>query len=197
MNTLIGVSEYFGASKLTELVLPPLDQTPARVSPLAVPDAWYRHLLYYGLDHGAFNGAGISSEYYVPLSVGAEAIKAVLPLAADIATRSIGVEFRVIAPDDVWMSTANGDDSGGEPLFGLDFEWVADELAALPIMAKIEHALAEFKPRPHWGKLFTLAPSEYLPLYRRLNEFKRIVNELDPSEKFRNTFMNEKIFAEF
>ena len=194
---LIGINEYFGASKLTELLLPPLDQTPARMTPLGVPDAWYRQLPYYGLDHGAFHGAAISSEYFVPLSAGAAAIKAVLPLAPEIAPLSMVVEFRVIAPDDAWMSTANGESSGGEPLFALDFQWAPDEQATLPIIAKIEQALASFKPLPHWAKLFTLSPSNYLPLYRRLDAFKRIANELDPGGKFRNSFINEKVFAEF
>ena len=178
-------------------MLPPLAQAPGRLSPLGVPDAWYRHLLSYGLDHGGFNGAGTSSEYFGPLSTAAEAIKAILPLAGELANLSLGVEFRVTASDDLWMSTANGENLGGEPLFCLDFDWTNEEQAVLPMISKIENALAAFKPRPHWGKEFTIEPSAYLPLYRRLDSFKRIANELDPNGKFRNSFMNEKIFAEF
>ena len=213
--SVLDISEYFGATKLTKLVLPPLnvvlsppvqtlnssisiiklalDET-RLAPPLGLPDAWYRQLLYNSFDQ---NGIGMSSAYFVPLSAGADAIKAILPLAAEISNLSLGVELRVIAADDAWLSTANGENSGGEPSLSIDFGWLPDVQQALVMTSKIERAMASLKPKPHWGKLFTMEPSAYLPTYRRLDAFRRVANELDPHGKFRNSFLTEKIFVEF
>ena len=176
---------------------PPLDVPLARVSPLGRPEPWFRHLQWFsGLDHGAYNGLGTGSEYFVPFSAGPNAIKALLPLAAEIADATFTVLLRVVASDDAWMSTANGANLGGEPLLVIEFQWIGDKIAELSmLLARIESALGGFLPRPHWGMLFTMSPSAYLPLYQRLNDFKRIAHELDPRGKFRNSFLDEKIFA--
>lgn len=204
------VNDYFGATPLRQLQLPPMDSpSPGRVSPLGSIDSWHRHLLYWGLDHGAFVGAGLASEYFVPLKMGPSAIEALRPLAPEIAAISRGSEFRVVAPDSGWMSTTNGQNVwmeralyflliqiNGSASFGIDMGWDPSKLdALLRLLPKIEAALEPFNARPHWGKLFTMKPAKYLAKYSKFGDFKRIAKQLDPKRKFMNDFLRKNVFV--
>ena len=52
----------------------------------------------------------------------------------------------------------------------------------------IEEQLAPFDARPHWAKLFTMAPSRLQSLYARLAEYKELARHYDPKGKFRKDF---------
>jgi xylitol oxidase len=65
--------------------------------------------------------------------------------------------------------------------------------ALLPLL---EERLAPFDARPHWGKLFEMAPARLRALYPRLPNFRSLVHELDPAGKFRNAFLDRYIFDE-
>ena len=54
----------------------------------------------------------------------------------------------------------------------------------------IEKELQPFDARPHWGKLFTVAPSRLKTLYEKLPDFQKLVKEYDPNGKFRNEFLD-------
>jgi xylitol oxidase len=58
----------------------------------------------------------------------------------------------------------------------------------------IEGALAPFQPRPHWGKVFTLAPELVRSSYGMLPQFVSLVEGYDPTGKFRNAFLDRYIF---
>jgi xylitol oxidase len=58
----------------------------------------------------------------------------------------------------------------------------------------IERTLASFEVRPHWGKLFTLAPERLRVRYEKLPEFVALSRRYDPHGKFRNDFLNTNIF---
>jgi xylitol oxidase len=62
----------------------------------------------------------------------------------------------------------------------------------LPIM---EEKLAQFKPIPHWAKLFTIPPAVLQSRYEKLFAFKQLVDEYDPKGKFRNEFLNKAIYS--
>jgi xylitol oxidase len=59
----------------------------------------------------------------------------------------------------------------------------------------IEKELAPFGPRPHWGKLFTLAPAELQSRYEKLPEFKQLVMQYDPQGRFRNEFLATNLYG--
>jgi xylitol oxidase len=54
----------------------------------------------------------------------------------------------------------------------------------------VEASLAPFEPRPHWGKLFTLAPGALRARYERMDDFVELAARLDPNGKFRNGFVD-------
>ncbi|RYF63557.1 MAG: hypothetical protein EOO39_28315, partial [Cytophagaceae bacterium] len=55
--------------------------------------------------------------------------------------------------------------------------------------------LRQFGSRPHWGKLFTMAPSQLQSRYEKLPAFKQIVQEYDPTGKFRNTYLSTNLYS--
>ena len=59
---------------------------------------------------------------------------------------------------------------------------------------RMEEALAPFDPRPHWGKLFTLAPAVLRSRIERRSDFTALADRHDPGGKFRNAFLNEFVF---
>jgi len=61
----------------------------------------------------------------------------------------------------------------------------------------LEAALLPFQMRPHWGKMSTYGLDDYERCYgSKLDDFRRVANELDPSGKFRNDWARAKIFGE-
>ncbi|UFH52203.1 D-arabinono-1,4-lactone oxidase [Spirosoma sp. KNUC1025] len=63
------------------------------------------------------------------------------------------------------------------------------------VLPMIEKELAPFHARPHWGKLFTLAPATLQSRYEKLADFKQLVKEFDPKGKFRNDFLATNLYS--
>ena len=59
----------------------------------------------------------------------------------------------------------------------------------------IEAELAPFDARPHWGKLFTLAPATLRSRYERMDDFKQLAAKYDPHAKFRNEFLANNLYS--
>jgi len=92
-------------------------------------------------------------------------------------------EIRVVAADQLWLSTCYDRDS-----VAVHFTWIADPAPVLPVVGRVEQALAPFAPRPHWGKVFTIAPEAVRSRYERLPDFLDLMRNFDPSGKFRNSY---------
>src|SRR5205085_1565479 len=108
-------------------------------------------------------------------------------LGAKAATRN----FHPIAADDLWMSPCYK-----QPSVTIHFTWKQDWPAVRKLLPIIEKELLPFKPRPHWGKLFTIPPAELKSAYEKLPEFIELSKTYDPSGKFRNPFLNTNIFGD-
>jgi len=192
-----GVQKYHNATAATE-DLTPLAALPVTfVSPqMGVVAPWFRRLSNYALGLSGFNGAEIQSEYFVPWSVATKAIQALKPLAKEMNALSYVSSFRIIASDDMWMSTANGDNINGEPRsVAIHWSWIPNLSAVMELLPKIEAALAPYNPVPHWGKLFTMDPcSTFLKRYKKLADFVALDKKLDPNGKFHNDFLDNNVF---
>jgi alditol oxidase len=75
------------------------------------------------------------------------------------------------------------------------FTWKQEVEEVLKVLPLIEGALAPFKPRPHWGKIFTLNPSVLQSRVEKLDEFKLLTNKHDPEGKFKNEFIDTNLFT--
>ena len=99
-------------------------------------------------------------------------------------------EVRTVAADDLWMSTAVGRES-----VALHFTWQPDWAGVREVLPALEAALAPFEPRPHWGKLSTMAPEAIRAAYPRLPDFVALVDRFDPEGTFQNDYLRRVVLG--
>jgi xylitol oxidase len=156
---------------------------------MGVPGPWYERMPHFKMNFTPSSGAELQTEYFVPRSRGYEAILAVESLHEKIGPHLFITELRAIAADDLPMSMAYQRDS-----LAIHFTWKPETPAVTALLPLIEEKLAPFTPRPHWAKVFTLAPEKIAAHYPKFNEYRSLIKELDPQGKFRNDFINHNIF---
>ena len=164
------------------------------VDPVACTDQlgeagdWHQRLSHFKLEFTPSVGEEIQTEFFVDRKDAAAAIEAVSKLGEEISPLLWITELRTFAADELWLSGAYQRDS-----LAIHFTWKKDD-AIYPVIEKVEAALRPFNYRPHWGKVFT-ADGKYLSsVYPKMSEFKALVEALDPTSKFENTF-TRRIFA--
>ena len=183
--------EYFGA-KLATQKLHPLAGHDAEscTEQQGIPGPWYERLPHFRMNFTPSSGKELQTEYLVPLNRGYEAILAVEKLRDHITPHLFITELRTIAADDLWMSTAYK-----RPSLAIHFTWKPEWPEVSKVLPMIEKQLEPFAPRPHWGKLFTVAPAELQKRYARLAEFEAMLKRLDPEGKFRNEFIAHNLYS--
>jgi xylitol oxidase len=184
-------SNFLGASP-AKRHLHPIAEIPAEncTGQMGVPGPWHERLPHFRMDHTPSSGVELQSEYFVPRKYAFDALLAVSRLREQVTPLLLISETRTIAADDLWMSPCYGQDS-----VAIHFTWKKDEPAVMGLLPQIEAALAPFEARPHWGKLFTMLPQEIEVHYEKLQDFRNLVLEYDPSGKFRNAFLSKYIFG--
>ena len=183
--------EYFGA-KLATQKLHPLAGHDAEscTEQQGIPGPWYERLPHFRMNFTPSSGKELQTEYLVPLSKGYEAITAVETLRDHITPHLFITELRTIAADDLWMSTAYKRAS-----LAIHFTWKPEWPEVSQVLPLIEKKLESFAPRPHWGKLFTLVPTQLQSRYARLAEFEAMLKRLDPDSKFCNEFIARNLYS--
>ena len=184
-------SEFFGA-KLATRNLHPIAELSAEncTEQMGVPGPWYDRLPHFRMGFTPSAGKELQSEYFVPRANAVDAILAVEKLRDQVTPHLLISEIRTIAADELWMSTCYR-----RPSVTIHFTWKPDWPAVRHLLPVIEKELSPFQLRPHWGKLFTMAPSELRSRYERLGEFTVLAAKYDPKGKFRNDFLNTYVFA--
>jgi alditol oxidase len=143
---------------------------------------WHDRLSHFKLEFTPSVGEEIQTEFFVNRKDASAAIEAVSHLGEEIAPLLWITELRTIAADNLWLSGAFERDT-----LAIHFTWKKDD-AIYPVIEKVEAALRPFNYRPHWGKVFT-ADAQYLKsVYPKIHEFKALVEALDPTSKFENSF---------
>ncbi|MFG2100777.1 FAD-binding protein [Micromonospora echinaurantiaca] len=151
---------------------------------LGEPGPWHERLPHFRLGFTPSSGEELQSEYHLPRAAAAEALAALDEVAHLIAPVLQVCELRTVATDDLWLSPNQGRDS-----LAVHFTWIADAAAVLPVVAAVEERLAPFAPRPHWGKVFGLAPDAVAATYPRYADFTALLRRLDPHAKFRTDLL--------
>jgi alditol oxidase len=157
---------------------------------LGIPGPWYERLPHFRINFTPSSGAELQSEYLIPRERGYEAILAIETLRDHVTPHLFISELRTIEADDLWMSTAYH-----RPSMAIHFTWKPEWPAVKSVLPMIEEKLAPFDARPHWGKLFTMAPSRIKPLYAQISSYQGLLAHYDPHEKFRNRFMDTNIYG--
>ncbi|MFD8044952.1 D-arabinono-1,4-lactone oxidase [Streptomyces chartreusis] len=155
-----------------------------------VPGPWHERLPHFRADFTPSSGAEIQSEYLLPREHALAALHAIDAIRATVAPVLQTCEVRLVAADEQWLSPAHGRDT-----VALHFTWVEDAAAVLPVVRRLEEALAGFEPRPHWGKVFALPAEVVRGRYPRLGDFRALARELDPEGKFANAFVRDILDA--
>ena len=184
-------AEFFGATLATRN-LHPIGELSAEncTEQMGVPGPWYDRLPHFRMGFTPSAGKELQTEYLVPRRHAVDAILAIERLRDQISPHLLISEIRTIAADDLWLSSAYQ-----RPSVALHFTWKPDWPAVRRLLPVIEKELGPFEPRPHWGKLFTLAPKELRQRYARLPEFVQLASKYDPHGKFRNDFLQTNIFG--
>jgi alditol oxidase len=141
---------------------------------------WHLRLPHFQLEFTPSKGDELQSEFFVPRKSAPEAIAAIHALREKIAPLLFISELRTVAADNLWLSPHYQRDS-----LGIHFTWKPDWPAVRTVLPAIEAALAPFDARPHWGKLYTQVPS-HLP---KRADFDALRRQIDPADKFSNTFL--------
>ncbi|MFJ3441476.1 D-arabinono-1,4-lactone oxidase [Streptomyces sp. NPDC086081] len=151
-----------------------------------VPGPWHERLPHFRAEFVPSSGEELQSEYLLPREHAVEMLHALDAIRATVAPVLQTCEVRTVAGDDQWLSPSYGRDT-----VAAHFTWVADTRAVLPVVRRVEEALAPFGARPHWGKVFTLPAAELSGLYPRLADFRSLARELDPRGTFANPFVRD------
>jgi L-gulonolactone oxidase len=102
---------------------------------------------------------------------------------------SFPIEARVVAPDDITLSTASGRETAyfaihmfkGEP-FDRYFR-------------AVETRMRELDGRPHWGKMHWRTAEDLRPVYPRFDEFLAQRDATDPGRVFGNAYLEQVLGA--
>ena len=151
---------------------------------------WYLRLPHFKMEFTPSSGEELQTEYFVARSDGYKAIRAVEKLRDKITPHLFVTEIRTIAQDDLPMSMAYKRDS-----LAIHFTWKPEEPVVRKLLPEIEAALEPFATRPHWAKIFEVAPSYLHQQYSDLPQFRALAQELDPTGKFRNAYLDRNIFG--
>ncbi len=183
--------EFFGA-KLATKNLHPIGELSAEncTEQMGVPGPWFERLPHFRMGFTPSAGKELQSEYFVPRQHAVEAILAVQRLRDQVSPHLLISEIRTIAADNLWLSPCYEQAS-----VSIHFTWKQDWPAVRKVLPVIEKELAPFKPRPHWGKLFTMAPEQLKSSYKRLPDFMQLSKKYDPQGKCRNEFLNTNVFS--
>lgn len=183
--------EFFGA-RLATRNLHPIAELSAEIctEQMGAPGPWYERLPHFRMGFTPSAGKELQSEYFVPRHDAVDAMLAVERLRDQISPHLLISEIRSVAADDLWMSMCYR-----QPGVAIHFTWKQDWPAVRQLLPVIERELGPFRPRPHWGKLFTLPPAELRSRYERLPDFVQLASKYDPKGKFRNDFLDTNIFV--
>ncbi|WP_069466999.1 FAD-binding protein, partial [Actinacidiphila rubida] len=130
------------------------------------PGPWHERLPHFRPEFVPSSGEELQSEYLLPRAHATAALDALAVLAPVIAPVLQICEVRTVAADRLWLSPAYGRDT-----VALHFTWIKDPAAVLPVLGRIESALAPLEPRPHWGKLSTVPAGQVRAAYPRMAAF--------------------------
>lgn len=177
-------SDLFGSTPATKNIHPIIELDAINCTDqMGVPGPWHERLPHFKMNFTPSSGKELQAEYFVPIEHGFSALKAINDHGTEWKNDLFISEIRTIAADDFWMSTAYKRNA-----MAIHFTWKQQE-NVYNLLPKVEALLKPFEVRPHWGKLFTLDKNHLHSVYPRYNDFKQLVNELDPNGKFKNDYL--------
>lgn len=146
-----------------------------------------RTIAHFRREFTLSNGEELQSEYFVARTDAEMALRAVVKVGSKLAPQSSVSEVRTLAADTLWLSPTHLQGS-----VAFHFTWKQNWQAVEPLHV-LEHALAPFAPRPHWGKLFVMEPGQIASVFPRMNDFRVLRTRLASDGKFQNPFVTRAL----
>ncbi len=182
--------DYYGAKAATRNLHPIVALSAENCTEqMGVPGPWYDRLPHFKMGFTPSSGEELQSEFFVPRERALEAILALEKKRERIYPQLMITEIRTIAADDLWMSPCYGQDC-----VAIHFTWKQNPKEVGELIGMIETELEPFQYRPHWGKIFSIAPSVLASRYEKLPEFIALAKQFDPTGKFKNDYLNLNIY---
>ena len=124
-------------------------------------------------------------EYSVPVARGPACFAALRArIARDFPDLRWPLEFRMLAADDLWLSTASGRATATISVHQ------GVELPDEPLFRACEEIFAAHEGRPHWGKVHYRTGAELASLYPRWADWWRARDRYDPDGLFLNPHLS-------
>jgi xylitol oxidase len=185
-------SEFFGA-RLATRNLHPLPGLSAEncTEQMGIRGPSHERLPHFRMNFTPSSGDELQSEYFVPRERAYQAILALERLRDYVTPHLLISELRTVDEDDLWMSPCYK-----RPSVSIHFTWKPEWAAVKNVLPMIEEQLEPFDARPHWAKLFTMAPARLQRLYEKLADYKALLQHYDPSSKFRNEYLSTNLYGE-
>lgn len=183
-------ADFYGATAATKN-LHPITRLSAEncTEQMGVPGPWYERLPHFKMGFTPSSGEELQSEFFVPRENAVDAILALEKKGDQIYPQLLISEIRTIAADDFWMSPCYQQDS-----VAIHFTWKQNWAEVQKLLPMIEAELSPYNVRPHWGKLFTLAPEVLQSRYEKLPDFLQLLKTYDPQGKLRNAYLDSTIY---
>lgn len=183
-------NDFYGAKAATQNLHPITRLSPENCTDqMGVPGPWYGRLPHFKMGFTPSSGEELQSEFFVPYENAVDALLALEKKGDQIFPHLMISEIRTIAADDLWMSPCYKQKS-----VAIHFTWKQDTEDVMKLLPMIEAELSPYDVRPHWGKLFTLAPSVLQSRYERYGDFMKLIKQYDPDGKFRNAYLDLNIY---
>jgi xylitol oxidase len=162
-----------------------------RLNPFGgLPGPWSERLPHFRADRQLAIADQIQSEYMVPRTQAASALRSLRGLASRIDPLLHTTEIRTMAADPLWLSPSFGHDT-----VGVHFTWRRMPAEVDALTREIEDVLLPLGARPHWGKLIHANAGRLHALYPRMDDFRALAVRFDPTGKFRNAYLEGHVFG--
>nr|WKN34088.1 FAD-binding protein [Tunicatimonas sp. TK19036] len=190
-NTKDMDADFYGAQAATKN-LHPITRLSAEncTDQMGVPGPWYNRLPHFKMGFTPSSGEELQSEFFVPRENAVDAILALEKKGDQIYPQLLISEIRTIAADDFWMSPCYQQDC-----VAIHFTWKQNWDEVRKLLPMIEAELSPYNFRPHWGKLFTIAPEDLHSRYEKLPDFLELMKTYDPERKLRNAYLETNIYS--
>jgi xylitol oxidase len=186
-----GDEDLFGARPADAPRNPVLGGDPANCTDqLGVSGPWAERLPHFRSGFTPSSGEEIQSEYFVARENAVPALEALRLAGPQLRPLMLAGEIRTMAADELWLSPQYQ-----ETTVGFHFTWRREEEDVERALGAIETALEPFSARPHWAKLFLARAEQIAPQYERLEDFRRLREELDPRGVFTNRWLRERLLG--
>ena len=186
-------AEFFGANHIATTRIHPVPGIDPECCVETGEGLWKDKIYHFKPDLPPSSGGDeIQTEYFVPSKHCCAALRALWDRRNVFSHLVQVTELRMVAADDLPMRPCRG-----QECVGIHFTWRREFEDVLRVLPEIENVLEDYDAKPHFGKLFAMNGQRFGELFADdLVSLRERLNNMDPTGKFRNHFMDTILFDE-